>query len=125
MPKYTEKHNPFTIEHPNIETRQKESNNIMLRFPNKRPVVIYTNDSKLEAPDKYKFLVPEDQTLALFVTVLRKNIKLASEQALWVFVKDGTLPATTTTISSIYEEYANEDGFLYIQYAGENTFGGC
>jgi len=27
-------------------------------------------------------------------------------------------------MSSIYEEHKDEDGFLYIVYSGENTFGG-
>jgi len=27
-------------------------------------------------------------------------------------------------MSSIYEEHKDEDGFLYIAYSGENTFGG-
>lgn len=124
MTKYTEKHNPFTIEHSNIETRQKESENIMSRYPNKRPVIIYTNDKNLNPPEKYKFLVPDDQTMALFMTVLRKNMQLTQEQALWLYVKDGgSMPPTTSSISSVYEEFANEDGFLYIQYMGENTFG--
>ena len=26
-------------------------------------------------------------------------------------------------MSSIYEEYKDEDGFLYFTYSGENTFG--
>jgi GABA(A) receptor-associated protein len=26
-------------------------------------------------------------------------------------------------MSSIYEEHKDEDGFLYITYSGENTFG--
>jgi GABA(A) receptor-associated protein len=26
-------------------------------------------------------------------------------------------------LSAIYEEYKDEDGFLYITYSGENTFG--
>jgi GABA(A) receptor-associated protein len=125
MPKYTEKHNPFTIEHPSTEERKSESDNIKLRFPSKRPVIIYSNDKNLDTPQKYKFLVPEDQTIALFQTVIRKNVNLTSEQALWIYVKDGTLPPATATIASAYDDYANEDGFLYICYMGENVFGGC
>jgi len=28
-------------------------------------------------------------------------------------------------MSTIYEEQKDEDGFLYITYSGENTFGAC
>lgn len=27
-------------------------------------------------------------------------------------------------MSQIYDEQKDEDGFLYVQYSGENTFGG-
>jgi GABA(A) receptor-associated protein len=27
-------------------------------------------------------------------------------------------------MSAIYEEHKDDDGFLYISYSGENTFGG-
>jgi len=27
-------------------------------------------------------------------------------------------------MSSVYEDHKDEDGFLYITYSGENTFGG-
>ena len=32
-------------------------------------------------------------------------------------------PAAAALMSSIYEDHKDEDGFLYIQYSGENTFG--
>ena len=28
-------------------------------------------------------------------------------------------------MSTVYEEQKDEDGFLYIQYSGESTFGSC
>jgi hypothetical protein len=31
---------------------------------------------------------------------------------------------TAALMSHIYEKYKDEDGFLYITYSGENTFGG-
>ncbi len=32
--------------------------------------------------------------------------------------------AAAALMSSIYEDHKDEDGFLYITYSGENTFGG-
>jgi len=31
---------------------------------------------------------------------------------------------TAALMSAIYEEHKDEDGFLYMTYSGENTFGG-
>lgn len=44
------------------------------------------------------------------------------KQAIFIFV-DEVLPPTAALMSSIYEEHKDEDGFLYITYSGENTFG--
>jgi len=37
---------------------------------------------------------------------------------------NNALPPTASLMSTIYEENKDEDGFLYVQYSGENTFGG-
>jgi GABA(A) receptor-associated protein len=33
------------------------------------------------------------------------------------------LPPTAAMMSAIYDENKDEDGFLYMTYSGENTFG--
>lgn len=72
--------------------------------------------------DKNKYLVPGDLTVAQFLCLIRKRIKLSNDQALFIYVK-GTLPATSAMFSTIYAECKDEDGFLYVQYTGESSFG--
>ena len=67
--------------------------------------------------------MPVDLTVGQFVYVIRKRIKLPSEKAIFIFVND-ILPPTAALISTIYEEHKDDDGFLYVLYSGENTFGG-
>ena len=80
-------------------------------------------DSSLPEIDKKKFLVPSDLTIGQFMYVIRKRIKLAPEQAIFLFVASGTLPPSVATLHSVYETHHDEDGFLYMQYSGENFFG--
>lgn len=54
--------------------------------------------------------------------VIRKRIKLSPEKAIFIFVNN-VLPPTAALMSSIYDEHKDDDGFLYIAYSGENTFG--
>jgi GABA(A) receptor-associated protein len=54
--------------------------------------------------------------------VIRKRLKLPAEQAIFLFV-NGVIPPTAALMNTIYEEHKDEDGFLYISYSGENTFG--
>ncbi|KAF9669528.1 hypothetical protein SADUNF_Sadunf14G0116900 [Salix dunnii] len=69
-----------------------------------------------------RYLVPADLTVGQFVYVVRKRIKLSPEKAIFIFVKN-ILPPTAAMMSAIYEENKDEDGFLYMSYSGENTFG--
>jgi len=87
--------------------------------------VIVEKAEKSDIPDidKKKYLVPADLTVGQFVYVIRKRIKLSPEKAIFIFVNN-VLPPTAALMSSIYEEHKDEDGFLYIVYSGENTFGG-
>jgi GABA(A) receptor-associated protein len=52
-----------------------------------------------------------------------QRIKLSSEQAIFLFVGSGTLPASVATLQSVYDQHRDEDGFLYMTYSGENFFG--
>ncbi|KAJ0048469.1 hypothetical protein Pint_15894 [Pistacia integerrima] len=72
--------------------------------------------------ENYRYLVPADLTVGQFVYVIRKRIKLSAEKAIFIFV-DNVLPPTGAIMSAIYEEKKDEDGFLYVTYSGENTFG--
>ena len=54
--------------------------------------------------------------------VIRKRMKLSPEKAIYLFVNDKMCP-TSALLSQIYNENKDEDGFLYIKYDGERTFG--
>ena len=109
----------------NSENNQKknESKNILERYPDRIPIIVNKQENSLIPDiDKKKYLVPEDLTMGQFMYVIRKRIKLDAEQAIFLFV-NGMLPSTSETMEKIYAKHKNEDGFLYITYSGENTFG--
>ncbi|KAG7541945.1 Autophagy protein Atg8 ubiquitin-like [Arabidopsis thaliana x Arabidopsis arenosa] len=100
-----------------------ESSRIREKYPDRIPVIVEkAGQSDVPDIDKKKYLVPADLTVGQFVYVVRKRIKLGAEKAIFVFVKN-TLPPTAALMSAIYEEHKDEDGFLYMTYSGENTFG--
>ena len=45
-------------------------------------------------------------------------------KSIYLFVDNTVMPATAQLLSALYEEHKDQDGFLYITYAGESTFGG-
>ena len=54
--------------------------------------------------------------------VIRKRLRLASEKAIFLFVS-GNIPSSGSIMSVLYDNYKDEDGFLYISYSEENVFG--
>ncbi|KAE9593073.1 hypothetical protein Lal_00028749 [Lupinus albus] len=114
--------NSFKMEQP-LERRQAEAARIREKYPDRIPVIVERAE-KTDVPeiDKKKYLVPADLTVGQFVYVVRKRIKLSPEKAIFIFVKN-ILPPTAAMMSAIYEENKDEDGFLYMTYSGENTFG--
>ncbi|KAK9202035.1 hypothetical protein WN944_017244 [Citrus x changshan-huyou] len=69
-----------------------------------------------------RFLVPRDMSVGQFIHILSSRLHLTPGKALFVFVKD-TLPQTATLMDSVYESFKDEDGFLYMCYSSEKTFG--
>ncbi|KAL6124552.1 hypothetical protein ACLB2K_077064 [Fragaria x ananassa] len=108
-----------------FEKREAEAASIREHHPDRVPVIV-EKANKSDVPDieKNKYLVPADITVGHLVFVIRKKIKLESDQEIFVFVKD-ILPPTAALMSSIYEKHKDEDGFLYMTYSGESTFGMC
>ncbi|KAJ5136950.1 autophagy protein 8 [Penicillium atrosanguineum] len=98
----------FKDEHP-FEKRKAEAERIRQKYNDRIPVICEkVEKSDIATIDKKKYLVPADLTVGQFVYVIRKRIKLSPEKAIFIFVD---------------EEHKDEDGFLYITYSGENTFG--
>ncbi len=106
-----------------VEKRKSEAERIRAKYPDRVPVICEKADrSDIPDIDKKKYLVPADLTVGQFHYVIRKRIKLAPEKALFLFCSN-SIPPNAALMSTVYEEQKDEDGFLYIQYSGESTFG--
>ncbi|KAF3963944.1 hypothetical protein CMV_011719 [Castanea mollissima] len=112
----------FKQEH-DFEKRRAEAARIREKYPDRIPVIVEKAErSDIPNIDKKKYLVPADLTVGQFVYVIRKRIKLSAEKAIFIFV-DNVLPPTGAIMSTIYDDKRDGDGFLYVTYSGENTFG--
>ncbi|XP_019961716.1 gamma-aminobutyric acid receptor-associated protein-like 2 isoform X2 [Paralichthys olivaceus] len=106
-----------------LEHRCVESAKIRNKYPDRVPVIVEkVSGSQIVDIDKRKYLVPSDITVAQFMWIIRKRIQLPSEKAIFLFV-DKTVPQSSLTMGQLYDKEKDEDGFLYVAYSGENTFG--
>lgn len=108
-----------------FNNRQMESLRVLNKYSDRIPVICQrSTKANKECPyiDKIKYLVPMDLTLGQFIYVIRKRMTMSSDKALFLFI-NGIMPSLNMVMSQIYTEHQDEDGFLYITYNTENTFG--
>ena len=79
-------------------------------------------DSTLKDIDKQKYLVPKDLTFSQFIYIIRKRIHLNEAEALFIFVNNKLIPSNKS-MNEVYNSDKCDDGFLYVNYTNENTFG--
>ena len=109
-----------------LNERITESDRILSRYPERRPVIVERSTScsdDIPTIDKNKYLVPLNITMGQFLFVVRKRIKLETQETLYFFVNENVLVNSSQTMNSIYDSHQDEDGFLYLTYCSENVFG--
>ena len=107
-----------------FQERRGESQRIVSKYPDKVPIICQRSGDNLPEMDKHKFLVPNELTMGQFIYVIRKRMKLNPEIGLFCSVGENhIMPNNTLPISSCFLYHKDGDGFLYVTYSGENTFG--
>lgn len=111
------------FEEKSLDVRMLEAKYVREKYPDRVPVIVQKRKvSPMPFIDKSKFITPQDLTFAQFIYVIRKRLHLDSSQALFVFANNTIIPSSLT-MAACMQKYASEDGFLYLEYDCENTFG--
>jgi hypothetical protein len=110
--------------------KKAEADRILSKHPDRVPIIVTKNKlcKDIQDVDKIKYLVPLDLTVYKFSYVLRSRLNLPSHQAFIIYQVD---PYTNTKrfltgasiMAEVYDTYKAPDGFLYLEYDSENTFG--
>lgn len=105
-----------------FDQRKKVADSLLSRHPDRIPVIVSPLNSKAPAIDRHKFLVPRDCPVYQFTAEIRSHIKVRGEEALFFYFKN-TIAAHSMTMGMMYDKHKESDGFLYVIYSVENTFG--
>lgn len=105
--------------------RVKKSQIILEKYPDRVPLIIQPskNDRDVYPIDKSKYITPRDLTLLQLQQIIRKRVKFPAEKALFMFINNKIYPITAV-VGTIYDTNKDADGFLYVTYCQESTFGG-
>lgn len=106
--------------------RLAEALSVLNKHPDKIPVICEPITPSTPPINRSKYLVSGDLTVGQFLHCIRPRIcSIRSDQALFLFVGDtrDSIPPTSAIMVNLYDQYRSTDGFLYIGYAIESTFG--
>ena len=107
-----------------LDERKAENQNVMQLNPGKIAIICEKSPkSRIADIEKSKFLVASDISLNQFTLMIRKRLKMAKEEAIFLLVNGKKSLTGDDTMLDIYNKYKNEDGFLYIAYASEEVWG--
>ena len=88
--------------------RKEESKRIKEKYPDRVPIICERASTNIPDIDRKKYLVPNDLTLANFMYVIRKRIKLDPEKSIYLFVND-TIAPCSSLMMTLYDKHADHD----------------
>ena len=108
--------------------RLKKSKYLLENFNDRIPVIIERSkkDKHLKNIDVSKYLIPVNMTILNVLILIRQKLTITEEQSIYIMVNNNdtnVLLSPTQSLEYIYNNYKCNDGFLYLEYCGENTFG--
>ena len=109
-----------------VSQRRTQCEKIKQQFPDKIPIICEKAPDcrTLKDIDKTKFLVPNELTVSQFNMMIRKRIEIDQKEAFYLLANGKYSLTGDTSLMDIYERYKDpEDGFLYIAYASQMTWG--
>ena len=107
-----------------FDQRYVEGLRVLAKYPERIPIICERDEhcTSISSLKKEKYLVEKSLTCAQFMYIIRKQLVLPAEKAIFLFV-NGILPNNNSTLAELYEHHKSNDGFMYIKYNSENVFG--
>lgn len=105
------------------EKRRGDYDKLIEKHPGK--IFVILEDLKLHSNNKDKIIkkmCPTELTIGQLRFYIRRRRKLSETESIVLFLQ-GYIPKSASQIGEINDKYQDVDGFLYISYMVEETFG--
>uniref|UniRef100_A0A914DN69 Autophagy-related protein n=1 Tax=Acrobeloides nanus TaxID=290746 RepID=A0A914DN69_9BILA len=105
--------------------RRSEYFTIHQKYSDKIALIVEKFKSEKRLPDlvRCQFVVPRNTTVGQLQHIIRQKIGDNRNMPVYILVANKELPSLTTTMASLHERFHDEDGFLYIAFSSEDSFG--
>jgi GABA(A) receptor-associated protein len=102
--------------------RKQECEKLLEKFADRVPIIIEQRASFPGKLDKNKYLVPKEINVGQMLHLVRRRSKCAPETGIFLFINN-TMPPSTALIHDLSHKHKDDDGFLYMDVCGEDTYG--
>lgn len=120
-----------------LDERKDITRKILEKYEDKCPIYlsldkeILSNINPIFKKNVNRYIVTSNLTMTQFLSVLRKKINFSQNESLTLFIEiyndkkiiNSVLAPLSSTVETIYNNYKDEDGFLYLKVVKENVFG--
>lgn len=108
-----------------FERRKTCSRLLLEKYTDRIPIILEKSktDKVLPTINKYKYLVHQELTIAGLLQLIRSELNINESLSIYISINSNIILSGSQTINQIYNEHHDEDGFLYLNYCGENVFG--
>ncbi|XP_053214996.1 microtubule-associated proteins 1A/1B light chain 3A-like [Panonychus citri] len=108
-----------------FDERQKQSQSMRRLYSDKTPIIIekYRSEKQLPIIDRNRYLVPQHLPCSKLVEIVRRRLTLHPSYALFLLAGGKSLVSNSKSVGQVAEQFRDPDGFLYIVYASQETFG--
>lgn len=105
------------------DDRKKKSSDMIKKYPDKVCVILEKGDNTVQDLDTSQFVLNKNVTVGHLIYMIREGINIAQYDSIYIFIEKGYIPISSDNIGRLYDKYADQDGFLYMTYCREKTFG--
>jgi GABA(A) receptor-associated protein len=108
------------------DARIKQYKKLMVAHPGRIPVIIEkAKNTATPQPDikQSRYLFPADTTVSNIYCIVRKFLSHIKPNESFYLFTDNILLNSADTLDTVYTKHKDDDGFLYIYYSVEDTFG--
>ena len=120
-----------------FEERKRKAEELLSLYPERIPTIIekdrtlleieqseeYTNEKKIPNTTKVKYLMNKTDTVDMLIIVVKNQLRINSEQAIFLLANNKYALSGSSIMSTVYQKYKNEDGFLYLTFVLESVWG--